>query len=95
MSKVVKAYACELCGRPYPHHESGKALADSCCRCRNCGAPGSYLGGSSLCKTCAHEAQWKLVCDNVKLAAINYADLAKRLNRSDADVVKIAREKIR
>jgi hypothetical protein len=49
----IKAWACGHCGHMYSFNDIGQKSAELCCRCTNCGGPGtSYTGQGNLCKRC-------------------------------------------
>ena len=49
----VSALACSRCGKVYPDNGFNFELAEACCRCTECGQPGSeYIGSNSKCKRC-------------------------------------------
>ena len=77
--RVVKAWACSLCSKTF-NHKHGKAFAESCCTCRQCGeGPALYIGTSaSLCRICRDAAKLRMVEENFERAAKAIEQIKRR-----------------
>ena len=71
-AKRVKAWACGYCNKTHHDDKIGKARADACCMCRECGVnPGQHMATTrSICKTCAASRELASALDNMEHAEV-------------------------
>ncbi len=69
-AKRVKAWACGYCGKTFRGDEHGKARANACCLCRECGVnPGKHIATDrSMCGECAASRELHSALDSLEHA---------------------------